>query len=91
MDWKEIEKHWKQFERMLNYKWKLLTKDELQEINGSKTMLNTKLQGHYGLNKTDTNGQINDFLNTFQGILKGKVKISKTGSDNSTVTESKSS
>ena len=90
MDWNEIAKHWKQFERLFNYKWVLLTKAELQQINGSKKTLNTKLQEHYRLNEKDTNGQINDFLDTFQGTLKGGLNISHTNSSSNSQSESTS-
>ena len=88
MNWEEIEKNWKQFERMFNYRWKMLTKDDLKQIDGNRITLSDKLQGHYGQSKSEADDHIKKFLGTFQGILRGKTVNSSAQKDQ--VSETKS-
>ncbi|MFG1345955.1 CsbD family protein [Xanthobacter autotrophicus DSM 431] len=58
MNWDRIEGNWKQVTGNLKAQWGKLTDDDLAEINGSRKVLEGKLQERYGYAKDEVKRRV---------------------------------
>jgi uncharacterized protein YjbJ (UPF0337 family) len=62
MDWNRIEGNWKQIKGTVKQKWGQLTDDDLNQVNGSRDILEGKIQERYGIAKDMVRKDIDDWL-----------------------------
>ena len=65
MNWDQIEGNWMQFKGRIREKWGKFTEDDLDVIKGKRDQLVGKLQEKYGIAREEAEGQIRDFLDSF--------------------------
>jgi uncharacterized protein YjbJ (UPF0337 family) len=53
---------WKQLRGRIQQKWGELTDDEIDQMEGSRTELEGKLQERYGYSKEQARREVNDFI-----------------------------
>lgn len=61
-----LEGKWKQFRGRIQEKWGLLTDDELDQIQGRRTILAGMLQEKYGYTREEAEDAIRDFLDSVE-------------------------
>jgi uncharacterized protein YjbJ (UPF0337 family) len=54
----EIAGAWRQVRREIRKQWGKLTKDDVEEINGKRTMLAAKIRQRYAIAREDANDEI---------------------------------
>jgi uncharacterized protein YjbJ (UPF0337 family) len=54
----EITGAWKQVRREIRKQWGKLTKDDVEQINGKRTVLAAKIEERYAIAREDANGEI---------------------------------
>ena len=54
----EIAGAWKQVRREIRKQWGKLSKDDVEEINGKRSMLAAKIQQRYAIAREEANGEI---------------------------------
>jgi uncharacterized protein YjbJ (UPF0337 family) len=64
MNWDRVEGNWEQFKGNVQQKWGKLTADDLDVIEGKRTVLSGKLQARYGYAKDEAEKNIDSWLNS---------------------------
>jgi uncharacterized protein YjbJ (UPF0337 family) len=64
MDWNQVEGNWKQIKGKVKERWRKLTDDDLDVINGSREQLEDKLQERYGYAKDQIRKDVNDWFSS---------------------------
>jgi uncharacterized protein YjbJ (UPF0337 family) len=64
MDWNRVEGNWKQIKGKVKERWRKLTDDDLDVINGSRDQLEDKLQERYGYAKDQIRKDVSDWFNS---------------------------
>jgi len=59
--WDRIEKNWKRFKVNAKQRWDKLSEQQLDSINGRRTVLAGRIQEAYGMTKEDTERQLSDW------------------------------
>jgi uncharacterized protein YjbJ (UPF0337 family) len=54
----ELAGAWKQVRREIRKEWGKLTKDDVEQINGKRTVLAAKIQERYAIAREEANGEI---------------------------------
>jgi uncharacterized protein YjbJ (UPF0337 family) len=62
MNWKDIEKDWKQMTGVIRQKWNKLTDEDLRSIGGRKEQFIVKLQERYSLPREQAEKDLDAFL-----------------------------
>jgi uncharacterized protein YjbJ (UPF0337 family) len=64
MDWNRVEGNWKQIKGKVKDRWRKLTDDDLDDINGSREQLEDKLQERYGYPKDQIRKDVDDWFSS---------------------------
>lgn len=62
MNWDQVAGNWKQFKGNLQQNWGRLTGDDLDVIDGNRTVLIGKLQERYGKGKDEAEREVDEWL-----------------------------
>jgi uncharacterized protein YjbJ (UPF0337 family) len=62
MDWKHVERMWKQAKGKVQEKWGKLTDDDLDLIDGRRDRLECKIQQRYGFATDHVSKEIDDWV-----------------------------
>lgn len=61
MNWTQLQCNWERLQNVLQSRWPKLTRDDLAQIDGDRTVLQSKLQKHYGFPSGIAEQQICEF------------------------------
>jgi uncharacterized protein YjbJ (UPF0337 family) len=64
MDWNRVEGNWTQIKGKVKERWRKLTDDDLDLIDGSREQLEDKLQERYGYAKDQIRKDVNDWFSS---------------------------
>lgn len=61
MHWKQLEVHWPYFKGTVRGKWRALTQDDLDHIDGRRDQLLGVLQYRYGRTRDEVEREVSEF------------------------------
>lgn len=63
MNWGQIEGNWTQFTGKAKQQWAALTDDDLKQAEGSRDVLEGKIQERYGDSKEEAKKKVDSWIN----------------------------
>jgi len=75
MDWKRIERDWKQFKGTIQEQWGKLTDDQLNVIAGKREQLSAKIQEIYGITRDEAQKQLFHWQKSLQSLTEKDAAV----------------
>jgi uncharacterized protein YjbJ (UPF0337 family) len=84
MDRNTFKAKWNQIKSHLKQKWNRISDDEINQVQGDMDKFISKLQQHYGMDRTRAESELNAYVTTVAGSASSTAPNNKPGTSSQT-------